>query len=129
VSEYQLLKAYPVQSSEFNSQHLYLGLCVRKRSTDKRKKVLSSVVMESSASWCITPCSPLKDNRRFGGNISPPVFVYNPKCLFATYFHDGFLLGLFIDPEDGGDMSLRNVGCLSTDYAALYPRRYYSSGE
>jgi hypothetical protein len=32
----------------------------------------------------------------------------------------GILLGLF-DPKDGGDIFLRNVGELSTDYAALYP--------
>jgi hypothetical protein len=25
-----------------------------------------------------------------------------------------------VDPEDGGDMFLRNVGWLSTDYRALY---------
>jgi hypothetical protein len=31
----------------------------------------------------------------------------------------GFLLVLFFDPEDGGDMFLRNVGGLSTDYTAL----------
>jgi hypothetical protein len=34
-----------------------------------------------------------------------------------------FLLGLFYDPEDGGDMFLRNAGSLSTEYAGLYPRR------
>jgi hypothetical protein len=28
------------------------------------------------------------------------------------YFHVGFLLDLFFDPEDGGDMHLRNVGWL-----------------
>jgi hypothetical protein len=28
----------------------------------------------------------------------------------ATCFHAGFLLSLFFDPEDGGDMFLRNVG-------------------
>jgi hypothetical protein len=36
----------------------------------------------------------------------------------------GFLLGLLFDPEDGGDVFLRNVGRHSTDYAALYPRIY-----
>jgi hypothetical protein len=35
----------------------------------------------------------------------------------------GFLLGLFFDPEDGGDMFLRNVGRLSKNYTALYPKR------
>jgi hypothetical protein len=29
----------------------------------------------------------------------------------------------FFDPEDGGDMFLRNVDCNSTDYTASYPRR------
>jgi hypothetical protein len=32
------------------------------------------------------------------------------KALLATSFHTGFLLGIFFDPEDGGDMFLRNVG-------------------
>jgi hypothetical protein len=33
----------------------------------------------------------------------------------------------FFNPEDGGDMFLRNVGCNSTDYTASHPRRWYSS--
>jgi hypothetical protein len=33
----------------------------------------------------------------------------------------------FFDPEDGGDMFLRNVGWNSTDYTASYSRRWYSS--
>jgi hypothetical protein len=37
--------------------------------------------------------------------------------------HAGFLLGLLFNPEDGGDMFLPDVGWLSTDYTALYPRR------
>jgi hypothetical protein len=43
-------------------------------------------------------------------------------CFGGTYrLHlQGFLLGLFFDPEDEGDMFLRNVGWLSTDYTALY---------
>jgi hypothetical protein len=45
---------------------------------------------------------------------------------YACYiFHAGFLLGLFFEPEDTGDLFLRNVGWLSTDSTVLYPRRYY----
>jgi hypothetical protein len=47
--------------------------------------------------------------------------------LLATCFNAGFLLNLFCDPEDGGDMFPRKVGWHSTDYTALYPRRWYSS--
>jgi hypothetical protein len=42
----------------------------------------------------------------------------------TTCFHAGFLLGSFFDPEYGGDMFFRNIGSLSTDYMALYPRRH-----
>jgi hypothetical protein len=38
-------------------------------------------------------------------------------------FPPAFTIALFFDLEDGGDMFLRNVGSLSTDYTALYPRR------
>jgi hypothetical protein len=47
--------------------------------------------------------------------------------MLATCFHADLLLCLFFDPEDGGDMFLRNNSWLSTDYRALYPRRQYSS--
>jgi hypothetical protein len=30
---------------------------------------------------------------------------------------------LFFDPEDGSDIFLRNIGCLSMGYMPLYPRR------
>jgi hypothetical protein len=39
----------------------------------------------------------------------------------------GFFLGLQVEPEDEGDVFLRSVGRLSTDYTALYPRRQNSS--
>jgi hypothetical protein len=45
------------------------------------------------------------------------VDFHESKC-----FHSGIFLGSF-DPEDGGDMFLRNVDRLSTDYTAFYPRR------
>jgi hypothetical protein len=32
----------------------------------------------------------------------------------------GILLGILFDIKDGGDMFLRNVGLLSTDYTELY---------
>jgi hypothetical protein len=57
--------------------------------------------LKSSIFWDTKPCSPLKANRLFGG-ASP--------YLLATGIHAGFLLGLFPDPENGGDMFLRNVG-------------------
>jgi hypothetical protein len=44
----------------------------------------------------VTQCSPLKVNRRFGGT-------------YRLCFHAGFLLGLFLNPEDRGDSFLRNV--------------------
>jgi hypothetical protein len=39
----------------------------------------------------------------------------------------GFLLDLFFDPEDGGDMYLHKVSSSSTDYMTLYPTRQTSS--
>jgi hypothetical protein len=45
---------------------------------------------------------------------------HSPSCYLL---HAGFLLGLFLYHEDGSDVFLRNVGWLSTDYTALYPRR------
>jgi hypothetical protein len=50
---------------------------------------------------------------------------YTPED--STLHNSGFLLGLFFDPEDGGYIFLRNIGCHLADYTALYPRRWYSS--
>jgi hypothetical protein len=35
----------------------------------------------------------------------------------------GFLLGLFFNPENGGDIFLKTVSWLSVDYMASCPRR------
>jgi hypothetical protein len=37
--------------------------------------------------------------------------------------HAGILIALFFDPEDGGDMFLRNFRWFSTDCTTLQPRR------
>jgi hypothetical protein len=84
-------------------------------------EVLTAVVMKSTVFWDITPCSPLSVDRRFG-ETSPPSSASNIKrtrnqgegrwqaefCLPPA-----FMLASsanFFDPEDGGDMFLRNVG-------------------
>jgi hypothetical protein len=48
--------------------------------------------------------------------LDPFCSILTPIKLMKKYY---FLLGLFFDPEDGGDMFLRNVGGISTDYTAL----------
>jgi hypothetical protein len=60
--------------------------------------------LKSTSFWDIAPCS-----------------VAWEQVLLATYSQAGFLLSLFFDPEEGGDIFPRNVGWFSTDYTALYP--------
>jgi hypothetical protein len=55
------------------------------------------MVMKSYILWDISPCILLKDNRRFGGK-------------YHILPYADFLLGFFFDPEDGGDVVLKNVG-------------------
>jgi hypothetical protein len=59
--------------------------------------------------WDITPCKPTESQQTFQRNISRPSSGLKNKpsqALLATCFHVFFLLGLFFDPEDGGEMSL-----------------------
>jgi hypothetical protein len=60
--------------------------------------------MKNSIFWGITPCSPLKANQ----------------------VRNHYEAGCKQNPEDGGDIFLRNVGLLLVDYAALYPSRQNS---
>jgi hypothetical protein len=67
--------------------------------------------MKSSIFWNITPCSPLKDNRRFGGACH--FHLQCRRISQETSVKEGgkqvsFLRGLFLDLEDGGDRLLRN---------------------
>jgi hypothetical protein len=69
-------------------------------------EVLIAVVMKSTIFWEIVPCSPLKVNRRFGETDVKAGGKHNSAC---HPFHVGFLFGVFVDPEDIGDMFFRNV--------------------
>jgi hypothetical protein len=78
--------------------------------------------LKNSIFWDITPCSVLKVNRLFGGNVLS-IFRIEEQ----TKLHAGFVLGLLLIPGVRGDMLPRSVSWLSADYTALYPRRYNSS--
>jgi hypothetical protein len=56
--------------------------------------------MNAAIFWDISPCSPY-GNRRFGG-----IYHNHTQCRAARWF----LARMIFDPEDGGDMFLRNVG-------------------
>jgi hypothetical protein len=91
-----------------------------------RFEVFTAVVLKSIIFWDMTPCSTLSFNRRFGGtyrlHLQGRRIVQAACHLLARWFAE-----LFLDPEDGGDTFLRNVGYNSTDYTASYVRRWYSS--
>jgi hypothetical protein len=84
-----------------------------------------TILKKSSVIWDITPWSPLKVNRRFGRTCS--LYLQGRISSSCYLLHAGFLFGLIFDTEDGGDIFLRNVGCLSTNYTALYLRWETSS--
>jgi hypothetical protein len=47
-----------------------------------------------------------------------------PQGRIFYRLHAGLLFGVFYDLEDGGDIFIRNLGWISAEYTALYPRRY-----
>jgi hypothetical protein len=85
--------------------------------TPVRFNVLTEVVMKFSMYWDITRCSRLKINRRFGRK-----YLQSSTCYLL---HAGLLLDSFFDTENGGDMILRNVSLLPTDYTVMFPRRQH----
>jgi hypothetical protein len=79
--------------------------------------------------WDIRRCSPLV-NRRFRGTYRLHLQgrrISQARNQRESMWQADPMLGLFFNPEDGGDIVLRNVGWLSTEYTALYPRRQCSS--
>jgi hypothetical protein len=75
---------------------------------------LTAAVMKCTIFWGITPCVPLKANRRFDRTHRLHLhnrinrIRYQRECTqLATFFQASIFLGLF-DTEDGGDMFLRN---------------------
>jgi hypothetical protein len=88
--------------------------------------------------WDITPCIPLKVTGHFGGMYRlhlqgekiqqcrneyalpyQQVIKQRLCCMLALVFS----LGLFFDPEDGGDVFLHDIRYISMDYIVLYPTR------
>jgi hypothetical protein len=86
-------------------------------------EILTEVVMKSSVVWNITLCRPMRVNRSLRGTYRLHLQgrrisqarnqreacrkeLASRVALLATCF----MLGLFFDLEDGGDMFLRNFG-------------------
>jgi hypothetical protein len=76
--------------------------------------------VKEAGAWNITVCMPWRLEFKW-------VSAHVTLSRIVSCFHAGSLLGLFFDPEEGGDMFLRNVVWLLTDYTALYHRIYNSS--
>jgi hypothetical protein len=75
-------------------------------------EVLTAVAMKSSVFWDIAPCSSVKVNRRFGYGLNLQVRRISQvrnQHEAGSKEGSGLFLGLLFDPDDGGDMSLRNV--------------------
>jgi hypothetical protein len=98
-------------------------------------EVKQASIKKTTIFWDITPCSPLRVNRRFGGTYR--LHILGRKMSSVRNHHESRSLPpaftlvscgiFFFDPEYWGDMFLLNVDWHSTDYRALYLRRLYSS--
>jgi hypothetical protein len=64
--------------------------------------IINTVILKSAATIC-------------------DVTLYSACCQLLA----GFLLDLLLEPEDGGNTFLWNIGALLPDYTVLRPRRWY----
>jgi hypothetical protein len=85
-----------------------------------RFEVLTEMIIKSSVFCDITTCSPLKINWRFGGTRKQ--VASRTTCTRAD-----FLLGLFFDRENWGDIFFWKL-LTSKNCMALYPRKQNSIG-
>jgi hypothetical protein len=104
--------SFPVLARRESQIHAKNTVCLR-------FEVLTTMVMKNTIFWDITPCSPLEVNRRFGETYRLHLQGRKISQRETSLKAGGKL-------EDGDEMFLRNGGWLSTDYTALYPRRWYS---
>jgi hypothetical protein len=78
----------------------------------QRSEVLAGMAMERSILWDIKPCSPLKGNGRSAGkyllHLQGRGIKQAKKQAELILLHFRFLLDLFFDRENGGEIYLRN---------------------
>jgi hypothetical protein len=74
--------------------------------------------------WDVMTCSPLKINWCISGTCHCHLQGQRKASSPCYLVHTGFVLGLFFNPEAGGDMFVCNSGWLPTDYMTLCVRRY-----
>jgi hypothetical protein len=88
---------------------------------------ISELVIKTSIFWDIMPCSQwqLKLSVERTWSLQLQGWRISPERNTIAYYlrHADFLLGLFYDREDGGDMFLRNIDWISKDFSSLYTRR------
>jgi hypothetical protein len=79
-----------------------------------------------------SPVKSVESQLTFGKNMSPISSGSKKISQVRNQSEAGsknaaLMLDLYFDPIDGSDIFRRNVGLLSADYMALYPRRQNSS--
>jgi hypothetical protein len=69
-------------------------------------QIVKNISIEDFYLLGLTPCNPLEVSRCFGEICHLLLQGRRRASVLPTCFHTGFLLDLFLDPEDGSDMFL-----------------------